>query len=183
MDSTKAVTKDEPSNTLAYHVERRSENKRNYIYDYGKSFTCDHSSLTVVARGGIVYRCKDCNYSFHITGAYQQPLHHEVIQGAFTMLGFAKEFGTDSLQEVLRRPIGQSDGKPHKPVLPDGMSFMDALAEMEGIDVTSLDGGKAQLAALVEAKWSVPEQNAISNNEPLSLTESNDDTDQETTPA
>ena len=143
----------EPSNTLQYYLQARNGKKRNYIYNYSKSRTCDHPSMKVVARGGIVYRCEECNYSFHITSAYQQPLHNEVLQAAFTMLGFAKEFGGDSLGEVLRRPIGQADGSPHKPVLPEGMSFTDVLAALEEIDVNSADGGAAQLSGMLESLW------------------------------
>ena len=147
------VPREDAANTLEYYVQARNGNKRNYIYDYGVSRTCDHSNLSVIARGGIVYRCLDCNYSFHITGAYQQPLHNEVIQGAFTMAYFAKEFGMDSLGEVLRRPIGQMDGSPHKPVLPEGMSFFDVLLALEEVDVTTEDRGKEQLSGIIKQLW------------------------------
>ena len=63
----------DPTNSLQFYTEARNGKKRDYIWDYGKSRTCDHPELKVVARGGIVYRCLECNYAFHITGAYQQP--------------------------------------------------------------------------------------------------------------
>jgi len=140
-------------NTLRFYVERRNGRKRDYIFDYGKSRKCDHASLKALARGGNVYRCLDCNYAFHINGAYQQPLHNEVILSAFTVFNFAKEFGMDSVGEVLRRPIGQSDGSPHKPVLPEGMSFMDVLEALEGVDVTTPDGGDEELKELIRYLW------------------------------
>jgi hypothetical protein len=150
-----------PEQTLEYFIERRGGNKRNYIFDYGKSRRCDHPNLRGIARGGIVYRCLDCNYTFHIPGAYQQPMHNEVIMAAFTMLVFSKEFGSDALGEVLRRPIGQHDGTEQKPVLPEGMSFTDVLALLEGIDVNETDGGVAQLYTMLEQVWVNPEQRKL----------------------
>jgi hypothetical protein len=159
--SKKIAKQQDATNTLEFYLESRNAKKRTYIYDYGKSRKCDHPSLKVVARGGIVYRCLECNYAFHITGSYQQPLHHEVIQGAFTMLTFAKEFGMDSLGEVLRRPIGQSDKSPHKPVLPEGMSFADVLYALEEVDVENTeDGGAKQLSALFDQLWVSDEERA-----------------------
>ena len=149
----KIVKQTDPTNTLQFYTEARNGKKRDYIWEYGKSRTCDHPELKVIARGGIVYRCLECNYAFHITGAYQQPLHHEVIQGAFSMLLFAKEFGMNSLGEVLRRPIGQSDKTPHKPVLPEGMSFSDVVYALESVDVTAEDGGKEELTSLFDQLW------------------------------
>ena len=71
----------------------------------------------------------------------------------FKIMGFAKDFGNDSLMEVLRRPIGQQDGSPHKAVLPEGKSFMDVLAEVEDVDTTTPDGGQEQLQLLIEGMW------------------------------
>ncbi len=179
----KDVATAKPEQTLDYFVQRRNGNKRNYIFDYGKAKTCPHSDLKEVAVGSGIYRCvgeDGCNYALRISAAEMWPMHFLPILGAFEILNFAKEFGQDALQEVLRRPIGQYDDAPHKPVLPDGMSFMDVLAALEDVDVNSLDGGADQLKALMEAKWSVYKQTPISNNKPLSLTESNDDADQET---
>lgn len=153
MDEQALAKKALSEETLAFYVEARTGKKRNYIFDYSKSRSCDHSNLKVIARGGIVYRCSDCNYAFHITGGYQQPLHNEVIMAAFTMLNFSKEFGMHAVGEVLRRPIGQNDGSMHKPVLPEGMSFTDVLDALEAIDVNSEDGGQYQLRALISHVW------------------------------
>ena len=156
-----------PEQTLEYFIERRDGNKRNYIFDYGKSRRCDHPNLRVIARGGIVYRCLDCNYAFHIPGAYQQPLHNEVIQSAFNMLVFSKEFGSDALGEVLRRPIGQSDGTEQKPVLPEGMSFTDVMRLLDDIDVNTLDGGMATLYKMLDEVWVNSEQRQLQTEENL----------------
>ena len=59
----------------------------------------------------------------------------------------------NSLGEVLRRPIGQSDQTPHKPVLPEGMSFSDVVYALEGVDVTAEDGGKKELTSLFDQLW------------------------------
>jgi hypothetical protein len=156
----KDLQKVDPSNTLAYYVKARNGKKRNYIYDYAKSRLCDHPRLSILARGGIIYRCEECNYTFHITGAYQQPWHNEVIQAGFTWLGFAKQHGMNALVEVLRRPSGQSDGSPHKPVLPEGKSFIDCLQILEDVDVNVPDGGALQLAELVDRVWVSEESRA-----------------------
>jgi hypothetical protein len=145
-----------PEHTLDYHVERRKGNKRNYIFRYKNAQKCDHPTMKLVARGGNVYVCPDCKYTFQWPGAIVYPQHFNVIMGAFTIMNFAKEYGVDSLQEVLRRPIGQTDGTPHKPVLPEGMSFYDAITALEEIDTTTEDGGKEQLAAMMEALWIGP---------------------------
>jgi hypothetical protein len=147
-----ALAQQDP-NTLAFYIKTRNGRKREYIFDYSKAKTCDHPNLTVIARGGIVYRCQDCNFTYHITGAYAQPLHNELIMAAFTILSFSKEFGQESVAEVLRTPIGQSDGSQHKPVLPEGKSFADVLALVEGIDVTTEDGGKQALQQLLGEVW------------------------------
>ena len=156
-----------PEQTLEYFIEQRNGNKRNYIFDYGKSRRCDHPNLRVIARGGIVYRCLDCNYAFHIPGAYQQPLHNEVIQSAFNMLVFSKEFGSDALGEVLRRPIGQADGTEQKPVLPEGMSFTDVMRLLDDIDVNTLDGGMTTLYKMLDEVWVNSEQRQLQAEENL----------------
>ena len=152
-ESAGGLQKFMPEAALEYFIERRSGKKRNYIFDYHKSKICDHPELRAVARGGIVYRCLKCNYAFHIVGGYQQPLHNEVIQSAFNLFVFAKEFGGESLGEVLRRPIGQHDGTPHKPVLPEGMSFTDVVAMLDEVDVNTEDGGIAQVYKLLDEVW------------------------------
>ena len=144
-----------PEKTLEYYKAKRKESgkKRDYVFDYGFSRTCDHPHLVIMARGGIVYRCRDCNYVFHITSAYQQPLHNETIQAAFTLFVFAKEFGSDALGEVLRTPIGQSDGTAHKPALPEGMSFSDVVHMLDSVDVTVEDRGAQQLYKMLDEIW------------------------------
>jgi hypothetical protein len=154
-----------PELSLDYYIQRRSGKKRNYVFDYGKSKTCDHPRLRVLARGGIVYRCLECNYAFHIVGGYQQPLHNEVIQAAFSIFVFAKEFGKDALGEVLRRPIGQHDGSPHKPVLPEGMSFQDVLGMLEEVDVTAEDGGIEHLYKLLDEVWVGPKERQLAEDD------------------
>ena len=146
-----------PENALQYFIERRGNKKRAYVYDYKEAKACDHPEIRALARGGIVYRCLKCNYVFHITGVYAQPLHNEVIMAAFTLLVFSKEHGSGALGEVLRRPIGQHDKSPHKPVLPEGYSFTDVLALLDGIDVTTEDDGAAQLYKALDEVWVSPE--------------------------
>tara|TARA_Y100000310_G_scaffold252550_2_gene259264 strand:+ start:871 stop:1515 length:645 start_codon:yes stop_codon:yes gene_type:complete len=144
--------------TLDYYVEKRADNKRNYIFRFQKAQNCDHPTMKIVARGGNIYRCPDCNYTFQWPGAIVWPQHFNVIMSAFTMLNFAKEYGLDSLNEVLRRPIGQTDGTPHKPVLPEGLSFYDTIHALEAIDTSQEDGGQQQLLALVESLWVSPQE-------------------------
>jgi hypothetical protein len=148
-----ALAETSPGRTLDYFIKARNGNKRDYIQDYKKSKTCPHNTLTALAIGGTWYRCRDCNYAFDIVAAYQQPLHNLVIGGFLNALSFAKEFGGDALGEVLRRPIGQSDGTGHKPVLPEGMSFTDAISLLESVDVNAEDGGVEALKALLEEVW------------------------------
>jgi hypothetical protein len=144
-----------PEHTLEFYKTERSANgnKRNYIADYGKSRSCEHTNLRVTARGGISYRCLDCNYVFTFPGAHQEPMHHRVILGLLEAFHFSKEFGMDALGEVLRTPIGQSDGTAHKPVLPEGMSFVDALKALEEVDATTPDHGAQQLYEMVDEVW------------------------------
>lgn len=142
-----------PEHTLDFHVKARGKNKRPYIFRYKKARVCDHPTMNIVARGGNIYRCPDCNYTFQWPGAIVYPLHFNVIMAAFTIFNAAKEFGQNAVEEMLRTPIGQTDGTEHKPVLPEGLSFYDVLQELEGIDVTTPDGGKGQLAALMTGVW------------------------------
>ena len=76
-----------------------------------------------------------------------------MIQSLFTVMRFVKKHGTPALQEVMRRPIGQMDDSPHKPVLPEGKSFLQTLALLDGIDTTVEDGGREQLAQLLRDHW------------------------------
>jgi hypothetical protein len=139
--------------TLDYYVERRNGNKKNYVFDYGESKTCPHKTMKQIMGGWNWYRCEDCNYAFFIMTAWQAPLHNVALEGAFAMMHFAKEFGMDSLGEVLRRPIGQADGTAQKPALPEGFDFMETLQLLEQIDVNAEDGGRAQLEALQDSTW------------------------------
>ena len=151
------VTPDfKPEHSLDFYVKKRAGNKREYIFRYKKARKCDHPTMQIIARGGNMYRCTECNYSFQWPGAIVWPLHFTVLQGAFQIMSFVKEFGEDALEEVFRTPIGQTDGTPHKPVLPEGMSFSDVLQEMEAIDVTTADGGKSTLATLLDKVWVGP---------------------------
>ena len=152
MQDDKALAREDP-NTLKFYLERRNKQKREYVFDYGKAKICQHNNLKSLADGSIVYRCAECNFAYHITGGYAQPLHNEVIMAAFTLMSFTKEFGVDAVAEVLRTPIGQSDGSQHKPVLPEGKSFRDVMLLMEGIDVTVEDGGKVELDHLLKDVW------------------------------
>jgi hypothetical protein len=153
----------EPQHSLDFYVEARDGRKRNYIFDYGKARTCDHPEMKIIARGGNMYRCTECNYVHQWPGAITWPLHFTVIQGAFQILHFAKEYGTDALQEVLRRPIGQSDDTPHKPVLPEGMSFADTIAALQEVDVNAPDGGQGQLTKLIAEFWEAPNGKSLSD--------------------
>ena len=161
MDESQEVTEFNPSHSLDYYVKARNGKKRNYIFDYGKASKCDHPTMKIVARGGNMYRCIDCNYVHQWPGAITWPMHFSVIQGAFQIMNFAKEFGMASLGEVLRRPIGQSDSSPHKAVLPEGKSFLDVLEELDEVDTTSEDGGEAQLKELIGSLWESPVDNQI----------------------
>lgn len=155
-DTSTQLAESKPEHSLDFYVKKRAHNKRPYIFRYKQARICDHPTMKIIARGGNMYRCPDCNYSFQWPGAIVWPLHFTVIQGLFQVMSFVKEFGEDALQEVLRTPIGQTDGTPHKPVLPEGFSFYDVLQQLEGIDVTSPDGGKSQLATLLDTVWVRP---------------------------
>jgi hypothetical protein len=139
--------------SLQYWVDARNGKKRNYIFDYADSSKCTHSRLKELVQGANWYRCEQCNYAFFIMTAYQQPLHSVVLAGLQNALHFSKEFGMDALQEVARRPTGQYDGSEHKPVLPEGMDFVDTLRMLEGIDINAPDGGESQLRSVQRGAW------------------------------
>ena len=141
--------------TREFYVKSRSNlgKKRNYVYNFAKARTCPHPNLVAMSIGGSTYRCTECNYTFDIVAANMQPLHNRVLGDMFNVLHFAKEFGGFALQEVLRTPIGQYDSTPHKPAIPDGHTILDALLLMDQIDVTLPDGGKAQVAQLMDRVW------------------------------
>ena len=170
-----AVTREGDENTLDYYVQRRNKKKRNYVFRYKKARSCDHPTLELIARGGTTYYCPDCNYSFDILGANIWPLHFQPIMGAFKILWFAKRFGGDALGEVLRRPIGQSDGSPHKPVLPEGMSFMDVVQQLDEVDVNTEDGGASELKQLLQRLWEQPSTPALGEGENSNGTDASND--------
>lgn len=145
------MAKGKEVNTLDFWVKQRAGHKRNYVFNVGKALRCDHPELRLIVRGTPFYRCPECNYAFLMNAAYCWPLHFLPILGGFTIMSFAKEFGVQALQEVLRRPIGQTDGTAHKPVLPEGKSFVDVLKALEGVDTTSADHGAAQLVQVIKA--------------------------------
>ena len=155
------IEEQDSTKNLDIFIEARDGKKRNYIYDFGKALKCDHPSLKALSIGGTWYRCEKCNYALCIVSAYAQPLHSVVIGGILNALHFAKEFGGASLQEVLRRPIGQYDGTLQKPALPEGMDFSDAVAALEGIDVNAEDGGAAQLQTMLDEVWVAPKQREL----------------------
>jgi hypothetical protein len=142
-----------PETTRDFYIEARNGHKRDYVYDVHRANRCPHPRMVALSIGGNWYRCEDCNYAFDIVAAYAQPLHNLVIGGLLNALHFAKEHGTNALQEVLRTPIGQYDGTPQKPVLPEGMDFEDTVAALEAVNVNAEDGGHAQLSALVDTLW------------------------------
>jgi len=154
------IKKDEPEKSLDYYLKARNGRKRDYVFDYGKSRKCPHRTLTALSIGGNWYRCADCNYAFDIVAAYQQPLHSLAIGSIMNALHFAKEFGSSSLQEVLRTPIGQYDGMSQKSALPEGMDFSQAAAALDTVNVNSLDGGDAELKELLESFWVSDESRA-----------------------
>ena len=114
---------------------------------------CPHPSLKVMAIGSTAYRCEECNWTFDIVTANAQPLHNRVLGDMMNMLHFVKEFGVGSFEEVLRTPIGQYDKTPQKPAIPEGVSIAQAIPLVDEVDVTAEDGGKAELAALLDQVW------------------------------
>ena len=144
-----------PEHTLDFVVKKRGDKKRPYIFRYKGAQKCDHPHLNLVARGGNEYHCPDCNYNFQIGGVFVQPEHHGIIQAAFRIMRFVRLYGVDSLQEVWRRPIGQTDGTPHKPVLPEGMSFTDVL---DALEATDSEATQEELAALRDWLWVGPKE-------------------------
>ena len=139
--------------TLEFYTKARNGNKRDYVYDYGKARKCDHPNLVATSLGGNTYRCTECNYFYTIVTAYVEPMHLATVKAAYQLLHFAKEFGVHALQEVLRQPHGQSDGTPHKGVIPDGMTLSDAVMALESINMHTPDRGAAELRQLVERTW------------------------------
>lgn len=139
--------------TYAFYAKARNGAKRDYVYDFSVARKCPHPNLVATSLGGNTYRCTECNYFYTIVTAYVEPMHLATVKAAYQLLHFAKEFGVHALQEVLRQPHGQSDGTPHKGVIPDGMTLSDAVMALESINVNTPDRGAAELRRLVEAVW------------------------------
>jgi hypothetical protein len=151
MDQNAVVLLDEEK-TLTYWVEENG-NKRSYIYDYAKARACSHPHLIEMVQGMNWYRCEQCNFCHFIMTAYTQPLHNVVLAGLQTALYFSKEHGVAALQQVARQETGQYDGREHKPVIPEGLTFGETLGVLEAIDVTTPDHGEQQLRSVQNAVW------------------------------
>ena len=142
-----------PTKTLDYYVEKRGDNKRDYVFSLAKSKTCPHNELKAMVTGGTKYYCTSCNWASDIPWGYGQPLHNVVVGSLLQVMHFAKEFGSDALQEVLRTPKGQHELDYHLPALPEGMTFWDALEVLEQVDVNLPDRGAGTLRKLFEENW------------------------------
>ena len=158
MENQLTPSEQHPERTLEYALEARGTNKRNYKFDYGESKNCNHDSLKSLVKGTQLYRCMDCNYVFSFVAAWQQPMHHAFVQGLMISQAFAKEFGYEAALEVAHRDLGQIDGTPQKPALPDGMTVEDTWKLFDKIDVTAEDEGKEELRELYEQMWELPSE-------------------------
>ena len=158
MENQLTPSEQHPERTLEYALEARGTNKRNYKFDYGESKNCNHDSLKSLVKGTQLYRCMDCNYVFSFVAAWQQPMHHAFVQGLMISQAFAKEFGYEAALEVAHRDLGQIDGTPQKPALPDGMTLEETWKLFDKVDVTSEDEGKEELRKLYEQMWELPSE-------------------------
>ena len=158
MENQLTPSEQHPERTLEYALEARGTNKRNYKFDYGESKNCNHDSLKSLVKGTQLYRCMDCNYVFSFVAAWQQPMHHAFVQGLMISQAFAKEFGYEAALEVAHRDLGQIDGTPQKPALPDGMTIEDTWELFDKVDVTAEDGGREELRELYEQMWELPSE-------------------------
>ena len=156
MENQLTPSEQHPERTLEYALEARGTNKRNYKFDYGESKNCNHDSLKSLVKGTQLYRCMDCNYVFSFVAAWQQPMHHAFVQGLMISQAFAKEFGYEAALEVAHRDLGQIDGTPQKPALPDGMTIEATWELFDKVDVTAEDGGRQELRELYEQMWELP---------------------------
>ena len=154
----KSPEEEHPEHSLEYALKARGTNKRNYIFDYKKSSTCNHGSLRSLIVGSQLYRCEDCNYVFSFVAAWQQPMHHAMMQGLEISQSFVKEFGIDAALEVVHRDLGQIDGTPQKPVIPDGMTLEDTWRVFDQINVLTEDKGAGELRELYDEVWERPSQ-------------------------
>ena len=158
MENQLTPSEQHPERTLEYALEARGTNKRNYKFDYGESKNCNHDSLKSLVKGTQLYRCMDCNYVFSFVAAWQQPMHHAFVQGLMISQAFAKEFGYEAALEGAHRDLGQIDGTPQKPALPDGMTLEETWKLFDKVDVTSEDEGKEELRKLYEQMWELPSE-------------------------
>lgn len=147
------MPEDDPTKHLDWYLQKRGDKKRDYVFSVSRMRTCPHNHLHAMVTGGTKYRCEDCNWCFDIVTAYAQPLHNVVVGSLLQVLHFAKEFGGDNLQEVLRTPKGQHELDYHLPALPEGMTFWDAVEALEVIDVNKPDRGAGELRKLLEKHW------------------------------
>ena len=165
---TITLTSPQEENTRDHFVAKRSDGKRNYTFSYSKSRKCTHPRLTEMVIGASIYRCEECNFAFTITAGAAMPLHH-VPKLAFQQLGyFIKEFGVDSLQEVIRWKTGNADGTPFKPAVPEGMSVLELWGLLETIITDVEDGGKEQFRE-VKSRVMVEGRDALTENEVLQI--------------
>jgi rubrerythrin len=158
MEKNVIPSEDNEEQSLEYALKARGTNKRNYIFDYGKSTKCNHDSLKSLVKGTQLYRCLDCNYVFSFVAAWQQPLHHLFVQGLMVSQAFSKEFGYEAALEVAHRDLGQLDGTPQKPALPDGMTLEDTWKLFDKVNVQAEDEGKTELKELYEQMWELPSE-------------------------
>ncbi len=158
MENYTTPEEEQPEHSLEYALKARGHNKRNYVFDYGYSSTCDHDTLKSLIKGMQRYRCLDCNYVFNIVAATQQPMHHVFVESIMNTQYFVKEFGLAAALEVAHRDLGQIDGTPQKPALPDGMTIEDTWELFDKVDVTAEDGGREELRELYEQMWELPSE-------------------------
>ena len=158
MEKQLTPSEQHPEHTLEYALEARGTNKRNYVFNYGKSKNCNHDTLKSYIKGYQRYRCADCHYVFNIVAATQQPMHHLFVESIMNTQAFVKEFGLAAALEVAHRDLGQLDGTPQKPALPDGMTIEDTWELFDKVDVTAEDEGKEELRKLYEQMWELPSE-------------------------
>ena len=158
MENYTTPEEEQPEHSLEYALKARGHNKRNYVFDYGYSSKCDHDTLKSLIKGMQRYRCLDCNYVFNIVAATQQPMHHVFVESIMNTQAFVKEFGLAAALEVAHRDLGQIDGTPQKPALPDGMTIEDTWELFDKVDVTAEDGGREELRELYEQMWELPSE-------------------------
>jgi hypothetical protein len=149
------VPQDAPKHELTreFYTKARNGKKRDYIYNVAKARKCPHPSLKVLAIGDNCYRCEECNWTYDIVTSNMQPLHNRILGSMMYMLHFVKEFGVGPFEEILRTPIGQYDGGPHKPAIPDGVGMMQSLLMMDSVNVKTDDKGDAELKMILDKFW------------------------------